>query len=248
MPGCTASRMRCTATSATSIESCRHWSSSGVLIMRASSSGSWASKSEIPASRRCLGVPRLTSIEGESLLGPAVFPHQLDDAPRPQLDLLGQARAGQEVEGRRADALLVDGGEAVADVARGAELEQHDRPVDRDEDVAPGRVHRPHLHVARAGGVPDVHRIAQQGGAVAQTDELGPHLGQPVGVHLALVHLRQPRRDVDGEVRARWRRRPPATSDDRGRRFGCGSWAELRTRLASPRLARRSGGFEDECT
>ena len=101
MPGRSASRMRSTATSHTSIASLMHCNSSAVLIRRASSAGSWASNSVDARVAEALGEPRLASVDGEAAVRTGVLQRQGDDLARPPVAHLGHPRPGHEVERRR---------------------------------------------------------------------------------------------------------------------------------------------------
>jgi hypothetical protein len=87
---------------------------------------------------------------------------------------------GDEARGDRG-AHLVDGLQPVGQVHAAGELVEDRRPLGGDDQVARRVARVEDLHVARAGGVADVHRVEQQAGRDAAPRHLGAHPAQPVG-------------------------------------------------------------------
>ena len=200
MPGCNAWRMRSTPTSHTSIDSCMAMISSGDLIMRASSSGSCASNSWMPASVRCL-APHGSQRSTASRWSAPPYCRMRSMMSRDHSSAFSCVRGpGQEVEPRHGLAHLVDRVEVGLLVHAGSVLEQHDRAVDGHEHVATRSMQRPHVEGVGVGGVADVDRVAQQRRAVVVGDQLGAYPSQPVEAQLAPIDRVEACRHVDGQA------------------------------------------------
>ena len=145
-----------------------------------------------PARQEAGGRLRVAAVHGEPTVAASVPLDQPRDLLGPPQRLLADARAGEEVGEGRAGALLVDRVEIPADVPAARELEQHHRPLGRDERVAAAVVHGPDGHVAAAGGVAQVDRVGEQGARDVAAAQLGAKALEAARPQLRSVDLADP--------------------------------------------------------
>ena len=127
------------------------------------------------------------AVDGEGVRGAAVLAERLADLRRPaRRHRLGVVRDEHVVEGdRRTD--VAHALEPGAQVPPGREVEEHRRAVRERERVADDVVHRPHLHVARAGRVAKVDGVHHQHRLVLLAVELVPDARRAVRTNRPLV-------------------------------------------------------------
>ena len=126
-------------------------------------------------------------VDGEGVGGAPVLAEGLADLRRPAgRHPLRVVRDQHVVEGdRRAD--VVHGLEPGAQMPPGREVEEHRRAVRERERVADDVVHRPHLHVARAGRVAKVDGVHHEHRLVLPAAELVPDALRAMRTHRPLV-------------------------------------------------------------
>ncbi len=128
-------------------------------------------------------------VDRQAPVAAAVLLHQIGDLGGPEPGTIARFVAGAEVVPRGAQADLVDGLQVLGQMARGAVLEQHHRPLQRHEQVAFRIVHRPHRHVAAAGRIADVDGPADQRRRVVTLAQLLTHAVQPICTHAPDIGL-----------------------------------------------------------
>ena len=127
------------------------------------------------------------AVGGEGVRGAAVLAERLADLRRPaRRHRFRVVRDEQVVEGdRRAD--VAHALEPGAQVAPGREVEEHRRAVRERERVPDDVVHRPHLHVPRAGRVAKVDGVHHQHRLVLLAAKLVPDALRAVRANRPLV-------------------------------------------------------------
>ena len=176
-------------------------SSSGSLSARARSTGSCASDSWKPSATSAAAAAWLTRSIASRRLPPPCRRARSPISAAQRLARSSTPRAGGDVRhgGRRPD--LVDRLEPGGEMVAARKLEQHDRPLGRDEQVARRIAGVEHLHVAGAGGVADVDRIEQHAArqlARLQLLPQPPEPAQPQPFEVGVGRFRS-------MVRPRWR-------------------------------------------
>ena len=121
------------------------------------------------------------AVHREARIALAIAPHHRKDLVRPPLEPPRGAHAGRRVVPRNGGPHLADGLERLDEVLRAAELEQRRFALGRNHRVAHGHVQGPHLHVADADRVEDVHGVVEQAGAAVAGAQLGLYPVHSVG-------------------------------------------------------------------
>ena len=184
---------------------------------------------------------RIGPVDGEDVCRAAVFPQRPVDLRRPALRhgfcVIGDQHV---VEGdRRAD--VAHAFQPGAQMAAGCQIEQDRRAVRENQRVADDIVHRPDLHVPRAGSVAQVDRIDRQHRLAVPSVQFLPDTLRAVGADRRLVDGL----DARGVVHCRIVVRTGAVSDRRHRclrrpaRRAARSWRSSRWSSGG---SRRPGG------